>query len=117
MKYKLLIGTKVRHGSPGYENEEIISRIIEKGDHLEVEFESGCFTLIKHKLDFFVDLLAFLKENPKASAMEILGWAFDIGDDPYVEKIDGSDEEMTPEENDIRHNSNAFESIIFVESL
>ena len=45
-------------------------------------------------------LLAYLKENPKASAMEILGWAFDIGDDPYVEKIDGSDEEMTPEEND-----------------
>ena len=56
MKYKLLIGTKVRHGSPGYENEEIISRIIEKGDHLEVEFESGCFTLIKHnELDFFVE--------------------------------------------------------------
>jgi hypothetical protein len=44
-------------------------------------------------------LLAYLKENPKASAMEILDWAFDIGADPYVEKVEGSDEEMTPEEN------------------
>ncbi len=79
MKYKLLIGAKVRHGSPGYENEEIISRIIEKGDHLEVEFESGCFTLIKHnELDFFLE----------------------YGSTDYI-----------------RHNSNAFESIIFVESL
>ena len=79
MKYKLLIGTKVRHGSPGYENEEIISRIIEKGDHLEVEFKSGRFTLIKHnEIDFFVE----------------------YGSADYI-----------------RHDSNAFESIILVESL
>ena len=31
--------------------------------------------------------------------MEIYDWAHEIGADPYVEKIEGSDEEMTPEEN------------------
>jgi hypothetical protein len=77
--HKLLIGAKVKHGSPGYENEEIISRIINKGDHVEVEFESGCFTLMKHhQLNFFVE----------------------YGSTDYI-----------------RHNSNAFESMIYVESV
>ena len=79
MKYKLLIGAKVRHGSPGYENEEIISRIITKYDYAEIEFESGCFTKMKYKdIDFFVE----------------------YGSKDYI-----------------RHESNAFESMIFVESV
>ena len=79
MKYKLLIGAKVRHGSPGYENEEIISRICTKYDHAEIEFESGCFTKMKYnELDLF----------------------FEYGSKDYI-----------------RHDSNAFESMIFVESV
>ena len=42
----LLIGSKVLHGSPGYENMETITRIKPKGLDYEVEFESGCFTII-----------------------------------------------------------------------
>jgi hypothetical protein len=79
MKYKPLIGSKVRHGSPGYENEEIISRIRDKNDHVIVDFESGFFTKVKHKdIDFFVE----------------------HGSSDYI-----------------RHESNAFESMIFVESV
>jgi hypothetical protein len=44
-------------------------------------------------------LMAFLKENPKATAMDIFDWSLKLGVDPYVERIEGSDEEMTPEEN------------------
>ena len=78
MKYKLLIGAIVRHGSPGYENEEIITRIFTKDDHVIVEFKSGCFTKMKHEdIDFFVE----------------------HGSSDYI-----------------RHESNAFESMIFIES-
>ena len=45
-------------------------------------------------------LMAFLKENPKATAMDIFDWSSELGVDPYVERIEGSDEEMTPKEND-----------------
>lgn len=56
MKYEQLIGIKVLHGSPGYENEEIITRIISKDDHIKVEFESGFFTLMKYnELDSFIE--------------------------------------------------------------
>ena len=44
---KILIGTKIRHGSPGYENEETISQIYaekERPDSVTIEFESGFFT-------------------------------------------------------------------------
>ena len=44
---KILIGTKIRHGSPGYENKEIISQIYaekEQPDNVTIEFESGFFT-------------------------------------------------------------------------
>jgi hypothetical protein len=79
MKYKLLIGAIVRHGSPGYENEEIITRIFTKDDHVIVEFKSGCFTKMKHiDIDFFVE----------------------HGSSDYI-----------------RHESNAFESMIFIESV
>ena len=44
---KILIGTKICHGSPGYENEETISQIYAEPDwldHATIEFESGFFT-------------------------------------------------------------------------
>lgn len=44
-------------------------------------------------------LLAFLKENPKASASEIYDWYCDNGGDPQLETIEGAYEEMTVEQN------------------
>ena len=44
---KILIGTKILHGSPGYENKEVISKIYAEPDwpdHVTIEFESGFFT-------------------------------------------------------------------------
>ena len=44
-----LIGTKVLHGSPGYENEETIAKVCiepEWPDHVTIEFESEFFTRI-----------------------------------------------------------------------
>ena len=44
---KILIGTKILHGSPGYVNEETISQIYaekERPDDVTIEFESGFFT-------------------------------------------------------------------------
>lgn len=39
-------GLEVWHGSPSYESPEIISGVIDHGDFIEVEFESGVFTNI-----------------------------------------------------------------------
>jgi hypothetical protein len=44
-------------------------------------------------------LLEFLKENPKASAMDIWNWYSDNGGDPHCETIEGTSEEMSVEEN------------------
>ena len=44
-------------------------------------------------------LLAFLKENPYASASDIYDWYCENGGDPHVETIGGTSEEMSPEEN------------------
>ena len=44
-------------------------------------------------------LLAFLKENPEASPSDIYDWYCGNGGDPQAETIEGSYEEMTPEEN------------------
>jgi hypothetical protein len=45
------------------------------------------------------DLLSFLKENPKATAMDIYNWSCGIGCDPYIENTVGTDREMTTSEN------------------
>jgi hypothetical protein len=45
-------------------------------------------------------LESFLKDNPKADAMNIYNWACDNDIDPYVEKIEGTDKLMFPEDND-----------------
>lgn len=43
---KTLIGTKVLHGSPGYQTPEIIAEIILKGHDFEIVFESGFFSTL-----------------------------------------------------------------------
>jgi hypothetical protein len=44
-------------------------------------------------------LLAFLKENPNASASDIYDWYCENGGDPHCETIEGTSEEMTVEQN------------------
>jgi hypothetical protein len=47
LRMKILIGTKILHGSPDYENEETIASIYAEPawpDHVTIEFESGFFT-------------------------------------------------------------------------
>ena len=59
-----LIGSQVLHGSPGMENIEVIEGVnlysrhnrLAAGDLWEVQFESGCFTVLK--VSDFQDLLA-----------------------------------------------------------
>lgn len=55
-----LNGTEVMHGSPGYENKEVIESITTKGvedsHHITVQFKSGCFTHIAKKMfDYFLE--------------------------------------------------------------
>ena len=51
-------GDWVWHGSPSYESPEIISGVEDRGDHVEITFESGPFTLIKH-----ADLATFIRSG------------------------------------------------------
>jgi len=54
-----LKGHKVLHGSPGYENQEVIKSIRTdriKNTFITLEFESGCFTFIsKEDFDKFLE--------------------------------------------------------------
>jgi hypothetical protein len=43
---KTLIGSKVLHGSPGYQTPETISEITPKGHDFEMVFESGFFSTL-----------------------------------------------------------------------
>jgi hypothetical protein len=43
---KTLIGTKVLHGSPGYQTPETIAEITPKGHDFEMVFESGFFSTL-----------------------------------------------------------------------
>jgi len=58
--FKHLKGTKVKHGSPGYENLEIIESITTKGVepdyYITIQFKSGNFTHIsKSNFDLFLE--------------------------------------------------------------
>jgi hypothetical protein len=44
-------------------------------------------------------LLAFLKENPQATGIDIYNWYCDIGGDPYVEAMSDTEHHVRPEEN------------------
>jgi len=43
---RTLIGSKVLHGSPGYQTSETISEITPKERDFEMAFESGCFSTL-----------------------------------------------------------------------
>jgi hypothetical protein len=49
-------GMKVKHGSPHHETPEIIFSAFDCGEHVEIVFESGCFTYIGHR-----ELATFLR--------------------------------------------------------
>lgn len=51
-------GKWVWHGSPSYESPEIISSVEDRGDHVEITFESGPFTRINH-----ADLATFIRSG------------------------------------------------------
>jgi hypothetical protein len=51
-----IVGKKVMHGSPGYENQEIIKQITITKDTVEIEFESGAFsTMSAAEFEFLLD--------------------------------------------------------------
>jgi hypothetical protein len=54
-------GKLVWHGSPSYESPEIISGVEDHGDHVEIEFESGAFTNVRH-----ADLATFIRSGRAA---------------------------------------------------
>ena len=60
-----IIGTRIMHGSPGYMNEETISKVTILKHGVTIEFESQCFTQMTH--EEFEDMLRYeelyYKEN------------------------------------------------------
>jgi len=50
-----IVGKKVMHGSPVYENEETIKQIMITKDAVEIEFESGAFaTMSPGEFDYLI---------------------------------------------------------------
>ena len=45
----LRAGTIVKHGSPYYENKEVVESITTESDCIKIQFESGKFTYITNK--------------------------------------------------------------------
>lgn len=51
-----IVGKKVMHGSPGYENQEIIKQITITEDTVEIVFESDAFaTMSAAEFEFLLD--------------------------------------------------------------
>jgi hypothetical protein len=51
-----IVGKKVMHGSPDYENQETIKQITINKDTVEIEFESGAFTTMSAaEFEFLLD--------------------------------------------------------------
>lgn len=75
---KILIGTKIRHGSPGYENEETISQIYaekERPDKVTIEFESGFFTrMTLSEYGAFIKngCVKYTQKFPDGNALEVM---------------------------------------------
>lgn len=75
---KILIGTKIRHGSPGYSNEETIAKIyaeIAWPDYVTIEFESEFFTRMKMtEYGAFIKngKVSYTRKFPDGTAMESL---------------------------------------------
>ena len=73
---KILIGTKIRHGSPGYLNEEIIASIYaepKRSDDATIEFESGfftCMTMAEYGEFIKNGKVSYTRKFPDGNAME-----------------------------------------------
>jgi hypothetical protein len=48
--HDLQVGCHVLHGSPGYENEEVIAEVVDLEHYFEIVFESGYFTHVPKTL-------------------------------------------------------------------
>ena len=76
---KILIGTKIRHGSPGYENKETISQIYaehQRPDNVTIEFESGFFTrMTLAEYGEFIQngKVSYIQKFPDGNAFECMG--------------------------------------------
>ena len=105
--FKNRTGTKVAHGSPGYENVEVIESITtrEGQEYATIQFESGCFTHIpKDALaQFFVDGEI---QYDRASGFTAIESIIDlqVGDDDSDDFDDDSDE---PREDNFRDDVDA----------
>jgi hypothetical protein len=68
--------TTVMHGSPGYENREVISSISGlETDMITIEFESECFTILTKKdFDTFnsTGMVEYYRQFPDGRALEVL---------------------------------------------
>jgi hypothetical protein len=70
---------------------------------MKVSYKVSCWQAFEIEDKYKDDLLAFLKENPKASADEIYYWYyFKLGDalGPVIDLIEGTEEELKVDEND-----------------
>ena len=73
-----LIGKKVLHGSPSYENQEIIAKVWiepEWPDHVTIEFESEFFTrMTKAKMEEFKQdgEVHYKRKFPDGNAFEVM---------------------------------------------
>lgn len=77
-KSRILIGSEIKHGSPGYENRETIARIYgdaTNGELVTIEFESGIFT--RMSIDDYAEFIktgkvVYARELPDGNASETI---------------------------------------------
>jgi len=75
---KILIGEKIRHGSPGYQNEETIASIYaepRRSDDVTIEFESGFFTrMTMAEYGRFIKSgkVSYTRKFPDGNALEVM---------------------------------------------
>jgi len=77
-KSRILIGSRIVHGSPGYGNAETIARIYgdpNDGERVTIEFESDFFTVMS--IDDFAEFIKngkifYTRQFPDGNAFEIM---------------------------------------------
>ena len=66
---------------------------------MRIEYKTTLWKRIDIDDEHRYGLLKYLKDNPKASAADIYFWCRDNNCDPCVEDCEGSEYDMTPEDN------------------
>lgn len=77
-KSRILIGSRITHGSPGYKNAETIARIYgdpNNGERVTIEFESDFFTSMS--MDDYAEFIkngkvVYNRQFPDGNAFEIM---------------------------------------------